>query len=90
MSAQRCECGFEASEDTSLVDHLLEAFAPMDGMAADGTTHDEGRVRLACLCGFSDGTVDGLDQHLLAIFTPADRIGLDGRRHAVASDSADE
>jgi len=84
MSAQRCECGFAASEKTGLLDHLLEAFAPMDGVAADGTIHDEGRARLACLCGFSDGTVGGLDQHLLAIYTPADHIGLDGKRHAVA------
>lgn len=86
MSAQRCECGFGASKDTNLLDHLLEAFAPMDGRAADGAIHDEGQVRFACLCGFSDGTAGRLDQHLLAIFTPADHIGLDGRRHAVASE----
>ena len=90
MSAQRCECGFEASDDMSLLDHLLEAFAPMDGRGADGTIHDEGQVRFACLCGFSDGTADGLDQHLLAIFMPAGRIGLDGKRHGVASWNADE
>jgi hypothetical protein len=85
VSARRCECGFEASEDTSLLDHLLEEFTPMDGRAADGTIHDEGQVLQTCLCGFSDGTADGLDEHLLSIFTPADRIGLDGKRHAVAS-----
>ena len=90
MSAQRCECGFEAGRDMSLLDHLLESFAPMDGRGANGTIHDEGQVRFACLCGFSDGTADGLDQHLLAIFMPADGIGLDGKRHAVASESTGE
>jgi hypothetical protein len=90
MSAQRCECGFEASDDMSLLDHLLEVFAPMDGRAPDGAIHDEGQVLMACLCGFSDGTADGLDQHLLAIFMPADHTGLDGKRHAVPRGNTDE
>jgi hypothetical protein len=90
MSAQRCECGFEASEDTNLLDHLLEEFTPMDGRAPDGTIHDEGQVLRTCLCGFSGGTANGLDQHLLTLFTPADHIGLDGKRHAVTSENASE
>jgi hypothetical protein len=44
MSTRRCECGYEASDDLDLQDHWQEAFVPPDGIAPDGSVHDEGAV----------------------------------------------
>jgi hypothetical protein len=63
-----------------LLDHLLEAFAPDDGKAADGLVHLEGGTALFCLCGVG-GSIEALDAHLLAVFIPADRIGQDETKH---------
>jgi hypothetical protein len=83
MSTRRCECGYRASDDLDLQDHLQESFTPQDGKAPDGSVHDESSVERGCLCGHSASSGDGLDQHFLTVFTTSDRIGLDGRRHAV-------
>jgi hypothetical protein len=85
MSARRCECGYLASDDLDLQDHLQEAFTPQDGKAPDGGIHDEGTVPGGCVCGFAGSSADELDQHFLAVFTTTDRVGRDGRRHAPAA-----
>jgi hypothetical protein len=82
MSARRCECGYAASDDLDLQDHLQDAFVPPDGIAPDGSVHDEGTVPGGCLCGFSGSSAGELDRHFLAVFTPAGHIGRDGHRHA--------
>jgi hypothetical protein len=71
----------ETSDQLELTDHFLEVFAPKNGMAADGTVHEEGRVKLTCWCGFAARTVTELDDHFLSIFRPADCAGSDGARH---------
>jgi hypothetical protein len=81
VDGYRCECGFDGGSAGELADHLLEMFCPQDGIAPDGTAHDEGPVKLACLCGFNAATATGLDEHFLAAFTPGDCIGADGGKH---------
>jgi hypothetical protein len=82
LPSLRCTCGFTEAPgaDETLIDHLLEVFAPDDGNATDGLVHLEGATALFCLCG-TGGSIEALDAHLLAVFTPADRIGQDGTRH---------
>jgi hypothetical protein len=82
MGGYRCACGFQAGDKLELKDHFLEAFAPKDGMAADGTVHEEGRVSLACSCGFIASSSARLDDHFLAVFAPGDGAGLDGVIHS--------
>ncbi|HEX3956389.1 MAG TPA: hypothetical protein VHZ03_07125 [Trebonia sp.] len=90
MSGHRCACGFEAGDEAERKDHFLEVFAPKDGVAADGTIHEEGRVNLTCMCGFSASTVTGLDDHFLTVFVPAGGASLDGVTHsAVGSRQSD-
>jgi hypothetical protein len=81
MSAPRCQCGYQSSDELDFLDHLQEVFIPLDGIAPDGRLHDEGQSTLSCLCGFHAATAGELDAHFNAVFTPGDRIGLDGREH---------
>ena len=53
MKLIRCECGYVASDDLDLQDHLQESFTPQDGKAPDGSIHDESTVERGCLCGHS-------------------------------------
>jgi hypothetical protein len=84
MGGYRCACGFQASDDLDLKDHFLEVFAPKDGIAADGTVHEEGRANLTCSCGFTASTVTELDDHFLSVFRPEDYVGSDGARHVLS------
>ena len=80
----RCACGFEATPDCSLGDHLGEVFIPDGDMGPDGVRHaEDGRDRpgRSCLCGFAAGTSADLDEHILAAFLPAGGIAPDGTRH---------
>jgi hypothetical protein len=81
MADSRCSCGFIASGDETMTDHLLETFAPDDSRAADGVVHEEWTVALTCSCGVAATTAAELDRHFLAAFTPAGSIGRDGRAH---------
>jgi hypothetical protein len=83
MSTWRCECGYAASDAVDLQDHLQESFTPPDGIAPDGSVHDEGAEPGRCLCGFAGSSAGELDQHFRTVFTPRDNVGLDGHRHAV-------
>ena len=84
MIAGHCPCGFMELADENMTDHLLLAFAPEDGIGADGRVHDEGEA-LTCLCGLLAASED-LDRHFLNAFTPGDAIGRDGHGHeAIAS-----
>ena len=80
-----CSCGFEATDDYSLSDHLGEVVIPLNDLAPDGQVHAEAAQdngpSAACLCGVTPRTADDLDAHLLAAFTPPDGIGLDRQRH---------
>jgi hypothetical protein len=80
MAGARCTCGFTEGGDERLGDHLVEAFAPDDGMGPDGLVHLEGEVSLLCMCG-AGGSAADLDAHFLAVFTPADHVGRDGEKH---------
>ena len=88
MDERTCACGFVATDDYQLSDHLAEVFIPADDRAADGQLHAQALRSappagggLTCLCGYRapDGAV--LDAHLLEVFTPPSRVGLDGRPH---------
>ena len=85
MNGHRCACGYEASDEVELTDHFLEVFAPPDAIAADGTVHEEGRVKLTCRCGFTAITPAGLDDHFIAVFAPGDGGGGDGATHMAAA-----
>jgi hypothetical protein len=86
-----CECGFTASSEEELADHLGEMFIPDDDIAPDGRQHAErfepGRDGTAweCLCGVITIERAAFDAHLLAVFTPADGTGRDGQRHSRGS-----
>jgi hypothetical protein len=81
MADSRCSCGFTASGDETMTDHLLETFVPDDSRAADGVVHEEWTVALTCSCGVAATTAAELERHFLAAFTPAGSIGRDGRAH---------
>ena len=85
MSGHCCACGYEAGDEFELTDHFLEVFSPQDAVAADGSVHEEGRVKLVCRCGFTATTPAGLDEHFIAVFTPRDGSGLDGATHTAAA-----
>jgi hypothetical protein len=81
VTGVRCACGFTEAGDETITDHLLEAFVPADGMAADGRAHEEGDPAGACLCGAAFAGPRELDAHFIAAFTPSDSVGRDGKRH---------
>jgi hypothetical protein len=90
MDERTCVCGFVATADYHLIDHLGEVFIPADSRAADGQLHAEAardvpRVAgegLTCLCGYRVRDGVALDAHLLEVFTSHGHVGLDGQPHA--------
>jgi hypothetical protein len=90
MGGYRCACGLEVGDELELKDHFLEVFGPKDGMAADGTVHEEGRVKLACSCGFTASSSAGLDDHFLGVFAPGDGAGSDGATHSAGGSRPEE
>jgi hypothetical protein len=86
-----CLCGYEATSDEDLSDHLAEVFMPDDDRGSDGVAHAElsrpgsDSTVWECLCGLTTIEVASLDAHLAQAFTPEDRTGSDGTRHAPAS-----
>jgi hypothetical protein len=81
MADTRCSCGFTETAGETITDHLLEAFAPEDGLGSDGLVHEEVRPDLTCSCGLAAATPGELDTHFLRVFTPGDLIGRDGQKH---------
>jgi hypothetical protein len=89
--APRCSCGYEATDQESVADHLGEQFISGNDTAPDGQLHaeaprDESSTGWTCLCGFTASDFAVLDAHLLAAFTPPDSIGADGRAHIAVED----
>ena len=65
-----CSCGYQATSDDDLTDHLSHALIPADDRAGDGQLHAEAAhlPGQTCLCGYAADAVDVLDAHLLAAF----------------------
>ncbi len=82
IPGRHCLCGFAASDPGELTDHLLAAFIPADGRAADGHVHEEATPALTCTCGYAATSPAELDAHFLHVFTPAGSLGSDGKKHA--------
>ena len=81
MTYTRCACGFAATGDETITDHLLEVFTPQACRGNDGLLHEEAFPALTCLCGLIAATGRELDDHFIAAFTPADCTGPDGMVH---------
>lgn len=88
MADVRCACGFTEAADETLVDHLLEMFAPQGCRGNDGLLHEEAFPALTCLCGYTATTSQELDDHFLAVFTPPNSTGRDGLVHKPAASTS--
>jgi hypothetical protein len=71
MPARPCACGYDATSEDDLTDHLSRALIPADDKAPDGQLHAEavGHSPWTCLCGHHAATLDALDAHLLTAFS---------------------
>lgn len=83
MNEYTCVCGYEATSDDELADHLGDMIIPDDDTAPDGVLHAEvaGPAGHRCLCGFTAEDGADLDEHLLAVFTAGGVVGRGGGRH---------
>jgi hypothetical protein len=84
MKSNQCMCGYQATSDDDLADHLGEWLIPRNDTAEDGQVHAEAArgeklpagtppAAYACLCGFETASMAGFDAHLLAVFSRCSR-----------------